>query len=134
LNDFLANSSRLQEENFGPSTIIVKCPDIKDLLEVPSLIDGQLTATFHGTNDDLKLELTKQLIEKMSERVGRLLWGGYPTGVEVNTSIQHGGPWPASSDSRTTSVGTRAINRWVRPLAYQGFPEELLPSILHSKK
>jgi len=131
ISEFLKNHLRLQEELFGPSTIIVKCSKLEELLSVPDILEGQLTATFHGTPADMNLELSKTLIDKTSEKVGRLLWGGFPTGVEVNTSIQHGGPWPASSDSRSTSVGTRAIYRWVRPLAYQSFPEGLLPSILH---
>jgi NADP-dependent aldehyde dehydrogenase len=134
LHDFLKNPSRFQEELFGPSTILVQCPKLENTLSLPDLLEGQLTATFHGTPNDAQLDLTKELIDKVTERVGRVVWGGFPTGVEVNTSIQHGGPWPASSDSRTTSVGTRAILRWVRPVAFQSFPPELLPPILTDKK
>jgi len=134
LVDFLGHADSLQKEVFGPSTLIVKVDKDQDkdkLHRLPLLLEGQLTATFHGTDADMQNTNFSNLITHMSDRVGRLVWGGYPTGVEVNTSIQHGGPWPASSDGgKTTSVGTRAILRWVRPLAYQTFPEQLLPSAL----
>jgi len=137
LSDFTGHAERLQQEVFGPSTLIVTVDNIKEeaqLQQLPSVLEGQLTATFHGTPIDLQNPNYTNLITQVGERVGRLVWCGYPTGVEVNTSIQHGGPWPASSDGgRTTSVGTRAILRWVRPLAYQNFPEQLLPSPLKTK-
>lgn len=134
ITDFLKNPHKYQEEIFGPSTIIVKCSKIAELLAVAKNLEGQLTATFHGTQSDLNDLSTSNLIDQMSEKVGRLVWGGFPTGVEVNHSQHHGGPWPASSDARTTSVGTRAIQRWVRPLAYQTFPEKLLPEVLVQKE
>jgi len=130
-SDFIGNSERLQKELFGPSTLVVKVDTNQDLSKIPSALEGQLTATYHATEVDTKNENIKQLISHVGERVGRLVWGGYPTGVEVNTAIHHGGPWPASSDGgRTTSVGTRAILRWVRPVAFQNFPEPLLPPAL----
>jgi len=126
--DFLGHSKRLQQELFGPSTLLVKIDPSQDLSRIPAVLEGQLTASFHATDLDAQRPALKQLINNMEERVGRLIWGGYPTGVEVNSSIHHGGPWPAASDGgRTTSVGTRAIFRWVRPLSYQGFPEQFLP-------
>jgi len=97
---------------------------LEDLHEV---LEGQLTASFHGTENDSKSEQVASLISRISTRVGRVVWNGYPTGVEVNHAMVHGGPYPASSDLRSTSVGGRAINRWVRPLCYQAFPEALLP-------
>jgi len=127
-SDFIARPERLQKEIFGPSTLVIKVDTNQDLLKIPAALAGQLTATFHATEVDTQSESVKQLIRRMGERVGRLVWGGYPTGVEVNTAMHHAGPWPASSDGgRTTSVGTRAILRFVRPVAFQNFPEPLLP-------
>jgi len=124
----MSQPHRLQQELFGPSTLLVKVDLNKDFSRIPDVLEGQLTATFHATDVDAQSPTLKQLVYDMSERVGRLIWGGFPTGVEVNTSIHHGGPWPAASDGgRTTSVGTRAILRWVRPLSYQNFPEQFLP-------
>lgn len=91
------------------------------------LSEGQLTTTFHFTPDDASSPHLTALLPLMSEKVGRVIANGFPTGVEVCHSMNHGGPWPATSDSRTTSVGSRAIFRWLRPLCFQNMPNELLP-------
>jgi len=97
--------------------------------DVARHLEGQLTATLHGTPADL--EAYSALISILEHKAGRLLVNGFPTGVEVCSSMQHGGPYPATTDSRSTSVGTAAIQRFVRPVAYQNFPPSLLPIELH---
>jgi NADP-dependent aldehyde dehydrogenase len=105
--------------------VVVSCGSADELLDIARKLPGQLTATVHGTDEDL---LTNQeLLELLRQKVGRLVINGFPTGVEVCASMQHGGPYPATTDSRTTSVGTDAIKRFVRPVAFQGFPDPLLP-------
>jgi NADP-dependent aldehyde dehydrogenase len=89
---------------------------------------GQLTATLLASHGDLRSH--RKLIERLEEKAGRLLVNGYPTGVEVSDAIVHGGPWPATSDARGTSVGTLAIDRFLRPVCYQNYPDELLPDAL----
>ena len=121
---FLA-TPELAHEVFGPSTLLVVCDTPEQMLEVAQNLQGQLTATVQGTPDDLREHQT--LIRVLETKVGRLLFNGFPTGVEVCPSMQHGGPYPATTDSRTTSVGTAAITRFVRPLCYQDFPSEALP-------
>ncbi len=94
-------------------------------------IHGSLTATVLGTNDDLKAH--RRLLSILETRVGRIIFNGYPTGVEVCASMQHGGPYPATTDSRFTSVGTAAIQRFARPLCYQDFPQDMLPAELRDE-
>ena len=101
------------------------------MLEVTQYLEGQLTATIHGTPDELREH--HRLVEILQGKVGRLLFNGYPTGVEVGHAMQHGGPYPASTDSRSTSVGSAAIARFVRPLCYQDFPDDALPAQLRNK-
>ena len=121
---FLHNPE-LAHEVFGPSTLLVMCKTPDDMAAVAEGLEGQLTATIHGTPDDLR-EYHK-LVSVLETKVGRLLFNGFPTGVEVCSSMQHGGPYPATTDSRTTSVGTAAIFRFARPVCYQDFPSEVLP-------
>lgn len=122
--DFLAHP-QFSEEIFGPSTVVVSC-DSRDQLEaVAKDLQGHLTATIHGTTEDL--QEYKWLVSILENKVGRLLFNGFPTGVEVCPSMTHGGPYPATTDSRSTSVGTAAIKRFVRPLSYQSFPNTALP-------
>src|SRR5699024_10157517 len=90
-----------------------------------------LTATIHGTAEEL--QAYSRLVEILTRKVGRLLFNGYPTGVEVGHAMQHGGPYPASSDSRSTSVGSAAITRFVRPMAFQNFPDASLPKALRNE-
>eukprot|EP01124_Arcella_intermedia_P022152 TRINITY_DN3245_c0_g1_i1.p1 TRINITY_DN3245_c0_g1~~TRINITY_DN3245_c0_g1_i1.p1 ORF type:complete len:519 (+),score=67.25 TRINITY_DN3245_c0_g1_i1:38-1594(+) len=136
LKDFENNLNTLQDEVFGPSTIIVKVADEDrdhPFIELLHRMEGQLTASFHATEKDTTHSDFKAIMPILSQKVGRMIWNAFPTGVAVNHSMQHGGPWPASSDGgRTTSVGTRAIYRWVRPLAYQAFPDHLLPPQLRA--
>ncbi|RMG76582.1 MAG: aldehyde dehydrogenase (NADP(+)) [Bacteroidetes bacterium] len=124
---FLAQKD-LREEVFGPFTLVVKCADKRELEAVAEHLKGQLTATLLGTPDELP-EWTG-LARRLSEKVGRLLFDGVPTGVEVCHAMQHGGPFPATTDARFTSVGTGAIRRFVRPVAFQNCPPELLPDEL----
>jgi alpha-ketoglutaric semialdehyde dehydrogenase len=115
----------LGEEVFGPSTVVVRCDFREDLIKVARGLHGHLTATIHGTAEDLAE--FKDLIDILQTKVGRLVFNGFPTGVEVSSAMQHGGPYPATTDSRSTSVGTAAIKRFARPICLQNFPQEALP-------
>ena len=125
LADFAANHE-LEEEIFGPTTLLVHYGEQRELIDVAKRLHGHLTATIHGTEDDLRE--ASELVSVLETKVGRLLFNGYPTGVEVCHAVDFaGGPFPATSDSRTTSVGTRAIVRFARPVCYQDFPDTSLP-------
>ncbi|WP_075791581.1 aldehyde dehydrogenase (NADP(+)) [Massilia putida] len=124
---FLSNSL-LEEEIFGPTSLMVTCKDESELLEVARRVEGQLTATIHATAADR--ELAGKLMPTLERKAGRILFNGFPTGVEVCHAMVHGGPFPATSDSRTTSVGATAIERFLRPVCYQDVPAELLPEAL----
>ena len=115
----------LAEELFGPSTVLVTASSRSQMLDIARRLEGHLTATIHGTPQDL-VDYS-DLLHILQQRVGRLIFNGFPTGVEVCPSMQHGGPYPATTDSRTTSVGTAAIERFARPLAFQNFPQQSLP-------
>jgi len=115
----------LGEEVFGPSTVVVRCRSREEMHDIARNLDGHLTATIHGTPEDLADYAT--LVSILENKVGRLLFNGFPTGVEVCPSMHHGGPYPATTDSRSTSVGTAAILRFARPLAWQSFPQAALP-------
>jgi len=115
----------LSEEVFGPSTVVVRCGSGDEMAAVARCLEGQLTATIHGTPADLATHAW--LVSILQDKAGRLVVNGFPTGVEVCASMQHGGPYPATTDSRTTSVGTAAITRFARPVAYQNFPQSALP-------
>jgi 2,5-dioxopentanoate dehydrogenase len=118
----------LEEEVFGPSTLLITASSREEVIRAAEKLGGHLTATVHGTEKDLSEY--KDLIQILEQKVGRLIFNGYPTGVEVCHSMVHGGPFPATSDSRTTSVGTAAIFRFARPVCYQGFPAAMLPDEL----
>jgi alpha-ketoglutaric semialdehyde dehydrogenase len=118
----------LEEEVFGPSSLLTTASDMNDLLAVAEKLSGHLTVTIHGTEKDLKEY--SALLSVLEQKAGRLIINGYPTGVEVCHSMVHGGPFPSTTDSRTTSVGTRAITRFARPVCYQNFPQSLLPAEL----
>jgi NADP-dependent aldehyde dehydrogenase len=122
--DFLA-SRALGEEVFGPASLIVRCRDAAELTRIVSQLDGQLTATLHAEASDRAL--ASRLLPLLERKAGRILFNGWPTGVEVSPAMVHGGPFPATSDSRSTSVGTLAIERFLRPVCYQDFPFALLP-------
>jgi NADP-dependent aldehyde dehydrogenase len=118
----------LHQEIFGPATLLVQCETAKELIELASRLEGQLTATIHAEPDDETL--SESLIRVLQEKAGRIVWNSYPTGVEVSPSMHHGGPYPATTDSRFTSVGTAAIQRFARPVCYQGLPQAMLPAEL----
>ncbi len=118
----------LSDEVFGPASLLITSDSREQTLAIASNLEGHLTATIHGTDQDLAE--WKDLIDILETKVGRLVFNGFPTGVEVCHSMVHGGPYPATTDSRTTSVGTLAIERFSRPVCYQNFPEDLLPDEL----
>jgi alpha-ketoglutaric semialdehyde dehydrogenase len=124
---FLADPD-LEEEIFGSSALVVRCPDVQTLRDVAEHLEGQLTATVHM--EDADLETVRALLPTLERRAGRILVNGWPTGVEVGHAMVHGGPYPATSDSRTTSVGSLAIRRFLRPVCYQDLPQALLPEAL----
>jgi NADP-dependent aldehyde dehydrogenase len=124
----LIQNPDLAEEVFGPTSVVVEAQNKEQLIEVAKSLTGHLTATVHGTEQDLK-ENT-ELLEILEQKVGRLLINAFPTGVEVSHAMVHGGPFPSTTDSRSTSVGTMAIYRFTRPVCYQGFPDFALPEEL----
>ncbi|RWY55531.1 aldehyde dehydrogenase (NADP(+)) [Mucilaginibacter gilvus] len=125
--DFLADE-KFKEEVFGPYSMLIVADDMAQLEQVVSSLHGQLTATLMAEREELALY--KPIIDKLSNLAGRVILNGPPTGVEVGNAVQHGGPFPATSDSRFTSVGTGAIKRFVRPLSWQNWENELLPDAL----
>ncbi len=124
----LLENPRLAEEAFGPAALIVRCAGLEEVLAIVRRLEGQLTATLQMAGPDLPL--ARSLLPALERKAGRLIVNGWPTGVEVCHAMVHGGPFPATSDGRSTSVGTLAIERFLRPVCYQGFPEELLPGEL----
>ena len=118
----------LSAEIFGPSTLLVRYSAREEVLQIARGLEGHLTATVHGTDEDLRE--WADLIAVLEHKVGRLIFNGFPTGVEVCHAMVHGGPFPATSDGRSTSVGTQAIYRFCRPVCYQGFPDQALPDEL----
>ena len=121
----------LAEEVFGPFALLISATSLKDLEDVARSLEGQLTATVHGTQADLAD--AKTLLQLLQRKAGRLIINGFPTGVEVCPSMHHGGPYPATTDVRFTSVGTAALYRFVRPVCYQDFPADLLPDALREE-
>nr|WP_286009663.1 aldehyde dehydrogenase (NADP(+)) [Salinicola sp. S1-1-2] len=115
----------LQAEVFGASSLVVACRDAAEVKRVAEALEGQLTATLQM--DDADLEAARALLPTLERKAGRVMANGWPTGVEVCDAMVHGGPFPATSDSRTTSVGTAAIYRFLRPVCYQDLPDALLP-------
>jgi alpha-ketoglutaric semialdehyde dehydrogenase len=127
---FISNPA-LQNEIFGPASLIVKCRDESSLLHAVHALHGQLTGTILGDENDMKR--FSDLINVIAEKVGRLIYNGVPTGVEVSHAMVHGGPFPATTDARSTSVGADAIKRFVRPFCYQDFPYKFLPDALKNE-
>ena len=124
---FLKNEG-LASEVFGPTTLLVRNTSRDDMLEIASNLEGHLTATIHGNDQDLRD--FAELISVLERKVGRLVFNGFPTGVEVSHAMVHGGPYPSTSDGRSTSVGSQAIFRFTRAVCYQGFPDHALPDEL----
>jgi NADP-dependent aldehyde dehydrogenase len=128
--DFTGNKA-LQNEVFGPSSLIILCDTPDELLKAVSALHGQLTGTVIGTEKDA--ETFTEHISMLTERVGRLVFNGVPTGVEVSYAMVHGGPFPATTDARSTSVGADAIKRFVRPVCFQDCPSSFLPQSLKNE-
>jgi NADP-dependent aldehyde dehydrogenase len=129
-SDFISDP-RLAHEVFGSSSLVVRCPDEKTLFSVSEKLEGQLTATLQMDPSDNNI--AQRLLPILERKAGRILVNGWPTGVEVCNAMVHGGPFPATSDARSTSVGTLAIRRFLRPVCYQDFPAELLPEELRDQ-
>jgi NADP-dependent aldehyde dehydrogenase len=125
------DDERLGQEVFGSSSIVVRCPDVETLLSLSEKLEGQLTATLQMEKEDSKI--AQRLLPILELKAGRILANGWPTGVEVAHAMVHGGPFPATSDGRTTSVGTLAIRRFLRPVSYQNLLPELLPETLRDE-
>jgi NADP-dependent aldehyde dehydrogenase len=124
---FLA-SPPLFEEVFGPAALLIECQSVEELLDAGRSFEGQLTATLQMEDDDI--DLARTLLRILERKAGRILVNGFPTGVEVSYAMVHGGPYPATSDGRSTSVGAMAIERFLRPVCYQNLPVSLLPETL----
>ncbi len=124
------STPELHEELFGFSALIVRCDDFTQMMNFTQTLTGNLTASIHALDKDLDLSAT--LAQALAHKVGRLIYNQMPTGVEVCASMNHGGPFPASTNIRTTSVGSEAIKRFQRPICYQNMPQALLPKALQS--
>jgi NADP-dependent aldehyde dehydrogenase len=125
------NNPILHQEVFGPYSIVIRCKDMDEMVDVARHMEGQLTATLMATENDVRNYT--ELTELVKNICGRFILNGVPTGVEVCLSMQHGGPFPATTDSRFTSVGADGIKRFARPVCYQNWPDELLPDELKNK-
>jgi NADP-dependent aldehyde dehydrogenase len=130
-SETFSKSPLLSEEIFGPASIAVTINSKNEMMDIAKNLSGHLTATVHGT--DAELIEYKDLLDILEQKAGRLVINGFPTGVEVCSAMVHGGPFPSTSDSKTTSVGTAAIYRFARPVCYQDMPESLLPQELKNK-
>ncbi|GAB5398843.1 MAG: aldehyde dehydrogenase (NADP(+)) [Aureisphaera sp.] len=126
--DAFLNNKKLHQEVFGPFSLVVQCKDEAQLKQVISSLEGQLTGTIIAEKEEYAG--LNGIVEALQDRVGRIIFNGVPTGVEVCDAMTHGGPYPSSTDSRFTAVGNHSIKRWVRPFSFQDFPEELLPTFL----
>ncbi|MGS0743116.1 aldehyde dehydrogenase (NADP(+)) [Glaciimonas sp. GG7] len=125
--DFLADA-HLSEEIFGPASLLITCTDHAQMQQVAEHLEGQLTATLQMDEGDY--DAVRGLLPILERKVGRILANGFPTGVEVSYSMVHGGPFPSTSDGRSTSVGSAAILRFLRPVSYQDLPQQLLPAAI----
>ncbi|HEY2472337.1 MAG TPA: aldehyde dehydrogenase (NADP(+)) [Terracidiphilus sp.] len=123
--DQLIGQPELADEIFGPDTLLVNCDTTQDYLRAARALSGHLTATIFGDEDDLAAN--RELIHILEQKAGRLIFNAFPTGVEVTHAMVHGGPYPSTSDSRFTSVGSLAIYRFARPVCFQNFPQAVLP-------
>lgn len=128
--DSFIHNPTLHLEVFGPFSMVVECEDQSQLESVISSLEGQLTGTV--ISDEHEISTFKNVIAALQNRVGRIIFNGVPTGVEVCDSMVHGGPYPASTDSRFTAVGINSIKRWVRPFSYQDWPDDMLPEALQN--
>jgi NADP-dependent aldehyde dehydrogenase len=127
----LADPHAMLSECFGPAAIVIEYEDVEQVLAAADAFEGSLTATVHGEPDEN--ELVDGLLTRMRDRVGRIIWNGWPTGVAVTWAMHHGGPYPATTAPLHTSVGATAIRRFLRPVTYQSLPQELLPTALRDR-
>jgi NADP-dependent aldehyde dehydrogenase len=127
VSELLADSEALTQECFGPAALVVSYRSEDELLTAARVFEGQLTATIQSSGQE---PITSALLDVLTERVGRVVWNGWPTGVSVTYAQHHGGPYPATTSVQTTSVGTAAIDRFLRPVTYQDAPDDLLPPAL----
>ena len=118
----------LREEVFGASSVLIRCPDVDTMRAILEDLEGQLTITLQMDPEDM--DYARKLLPVLERKAGRVLVNGFPTGVEVSHAMVHGGPFPATSDPRSTSVGSKAIERFLRPVCYQDFPQDLLPGVM----
>jgi NADP-dependent aldehyde dehydrogenase len=130
-SDLLRCQSRpLEDEVFGPVTVVVTVKDLQELMDIMPGLKGHLTASLFAADSELSDVMS--IVKLLETRVGRIILNDFPTGVEVCDAMVHGGPFPATSDSRSTSVGTLAIDRFLRPVCYQGYPDSMLPEALQN--
>ena len=115
------NDEELQTESFGPSSLVVVAENFTEMMEVAHRMEGSLTGTIHAEKEDEKA--ARELLPVLTSKVGRILWNGFPPGVIPGPATHHGGPWPATTDSRFTSIGIQGYKRFVRPVCWQGFPQ-----------
>lgn len=127
--DAFSKQPALAEEVFGPTSLLVSAASRDEVLSIARNLSGHLTATIHGTDEDLTAY--RELLDILEQKVGRIVINGFPTGVEVSPAMVHGGPYPATTDGRSTSVGTASIFRFTRAVCYQNMPQALLPAELH---
>lgn len=127
---FLTNPV-LHKEVFGPYSLVIRCQDMTEMIEVAKQLEGQLTSTLMATENDIRNN--GDLVEAIKNICGRFIINGVPTGVEVCLSMHHGGPFPATTDSRFTSVGADGIKRFARPICFQNWPNDLLPDELKNE-
>jgi NADP-dependent aldehyde dehydrogenase len=127
--DLVARADELLEECFGPAALIIEYGSGDELTEALGVLPAALTATVHA-DPDTEGELVRSLLDRVATRAGRVIFGGWPTGVAVTWAMHHGGPWPATTNALHTSVGATAIRRWLRPVTYQSVPDEFLPEVL----
>ena len=125
------NNPTLHQEVFGPYSLVIRCKDMKEMLQVANHLEGQLTATLMATENDIRIH--DKIVEAVSNICGRFILNSVPTGVEVCLSMQHGGPYPSTTDSRFSSVGADGIKRFASPIAFQNWGNDLLPDELKNE-
>jgi NADP-dependent aldehyde dehydrogenase len=130
VHDLIQRPGELLAECFGPTAVLVRYADERDLIAAAAALPGQLTATVHGEEDD---GIAGELVGRLAARAGRVIWNGWPTGVSVTWAQHHGGPYPATTAPLHTSVGTASISRFLRPVAFQDMPARLLPAVLREE-
>lgn len=127
VDHLVSDAEALQTECFGPTTVLVEYDSLEDAVQGARSMHGSLTATVQGEASDTDDAVVTELVRVLSDRAGRVLWNGWPTGVAVSWAQHHGGPYPATTAPAHTSVGMTAVRRFQRPVVYQGFPQDALP-------